>query len=64
MKRIYIKPGVELIEVKVAPILEASTPNTQWNTGTQGQNDDTPIGGGEPDPNEDAKEFNLWDRWE
>lgn len=64
MKRIYIKPETELIEAKVAPMLEGSAPNTQWNTGTEGQGDDTPVGPTQPDPNEDAKQFNIWDKWE
>ena len=63
MKRIYIKPETELIAASTAPMLEGSN-STQWNTGTEGQGDDQPIGGGQPDPNGNAKQINLWDAWE
>ena len=63
MKRIYIKPETELIAAKTAPILNGS--NTQWNTGTEGGNDDQPVGPDQPDPNgEEAKGFDLWGTWD
>ena len=59
MKRNYIKPEAELVEVKTTPMLEGSDPNTGWTIG------DDPIGGDEPDPNADpAKQVNIWDAWE
>ena len=64
MKRIYIKPETELIAAMTASMLEGST-NTQWNTGTEGQNDDQPVGPEQPDPNAEAKQFfDLWDTWD
>lgn len=64
MKRIYIKPEIELIEVKTTPMLEGSVP-TQWNTGTEGGNDDTPVGPEQPDPNQDSKQyFGFQETWE
>lgn len=64
MKRIYIKPETELIAAIAAPMLEGST-NTQWNTGTQGQGNDEPVGPEQPDPNgEEAKGFDLWGTWD
>ena len=66
MKRIYIKPEIEWISVRSTPLLKGS-PNTQWNTGTEGQYDDTPVGPTQPDPNSDedeAKGYDLWGTWD
>ena len=59
MKRIYIKPEAELVEIKITPVLEGSDPGTTWGVGSQEIDP-----GEEPDPNKDAKQFNLWDDWE
>lgn len=62
MKRKYIKPESDSIVCDLAGMLAKSTPSTEWHTGTDGQGDDQEIGGGQPDPNGDAKaSTGLWD---
>lgn len=61
MKRIYIKPETETVACKTSPLLDGSA-NTEWNMGEVGDPSTDPIGGDEPDPNEDAKRyFGLWE---
>ena len=57
MKRIYIKPEVELVVIRITPVLESSDSHTTWGVGSQ------EIDPGEqPDPNQDAKQSSgLWE---
>ena len=61
MKRKYIKPESVLTTCRLFNMVMASN-QTEWHTGTDGQGDDQEIGGGQPDPNGDAKaSTGLWD---
>ena len=62
MKLIYIKPETELVVCRTTPILEGSN-KTNWGIGGEDPDDPTqPIGGDQPDPNEDAKQNSgIWE---
>ena len=64
MKRIYIKPVIEIVSVCTTTYIAGS--KTEWHTGTDDEGDDNPIGGNQPDPNADAKDnFIVFDDlWE
>lgn len=61
MKRNYIQPETELIICNLLSGIAEGSNKTEWHTGTDGQGDDNPVGPEQPDPNADAKRFNLWD---
>jgi len=63
MKRIYIKPETERLSCRITPLLDGSN-NTEWHTGTEGEGDDNPIGGDQPDPNSDDAKSWAFDLWE
>ena len=62
MKRIYIKPTIEAVEV--CPLTFIAGSKTEWHTGTDGEGDDHTVGPEQPDPNADAKgAFGFDDLW-
>lgn len=62
MKRLYIKPEMELTTCRLCEMLAASQNGTEWHHGTDGQGDDHKIGPEQPDPNQDAKASSgFWD---
>ena len=62
MKRLYIKPEMELATCRLCEMLAASTNGTEWHTGTDGEGDDNTVGPTQPDPNADAKQSSgFWE---
>ena len=55
MRQVYIKPEVELIEIKTFPMLENSDPGTSWHMG------DDPIGGDQPNPEGAKQSSGFWE---
>ena len=64
MKQTYIKPETEQVGCNLLSMIAESTNQTEWHYGNDNQGDDNKVGPTQPDPNADAKHFNLWDDWE
>lgn len=70
MKREYIQPETEMVRCSLANVIAASPNGTEWHMGDDQSGNDQTIGGGgtggggSDNPNEDAKQINLWDAWE
>ena len=69
MKRPYISPSAKTVAYCPFHFCQKSNPDpnsTGWYTGDDNQGNDKPIGGGQPNPNEDSRYLRqgMWDDYE